>query len=451
MAIEVVVFVPGICGSVLRDGDDVLWPGTPADAVFKTYPERLLERLANSTSVAATDVLRDVPLQAFGITVHHVDGYGRALKSLEGMGFSESGGTLIPFSYDWREDIRKSADKLSRRLAGPDLKGRSIGIVAHSMGGLVARYALEKLGGCTQANVELCALIATPHLGAPAVLQNILGLRPEIFLSAKQCRTVLGNPAFPSAYQLLPRAGIPALLRPSVQRGFVVQDLFDVRASNPLGIEAESLVPAKALADELPVMVPGFQTPCQYVAIAGNAQKTITANYLWGSADLTAKVEEATAGDGTVPLWSAAPPGIPVRYVAATHGGMFRDRDTEELLRSVLKPGTPGARLFANEPLQGAPKLSVQALQTSVMEGQSVRIAVVADREITTLNTAVVVDMVTEGGRTTHAEVPLRYEGGSVRSIPADFAAPTEPAVLLIELRGNGDTEASVLVLPNDM
>ena len=38
MSVDAVVFVPGICGSVLKEGDTTVRPGTPANAVFQTYP-----------------------------------------------------------------------------------------------------------------------------------------------------------------------------------------------------------------------------------------------------------------------------------------------------------------------------------------------------------------------------------------------------------------------------
>jgi pimeloyl-ACP methyl ester carboxylesterase len=209
MPIDTVVFVPGICGSVLVDHGETIWPGTPGQVVFQSYPDRLVQILSSSTTIEATDVLRSVPLTLLGLTVHHFAGYGQALKVLEQMGYSEVGGSLIPFPYDWRKDIRESAKLLHGRLSQPDLRGRRVAIVAHSMGGLVSRFALEKLGIPVGLNLQLLALLATPHLGAPVVMQNVLGLRPEIFLSAKQCRDALQNPQFPSAYQLLPGPACP--------------------------------------------------------------------------------------------------------------------------------------------------------------------------------------------------------------------------------------------------
>jgi pimeloyl-ACP methyl ester carboxylesterase len=447
MPIDAVVFLPGICGSVLQEGDEIIWPGTPMNVVFRSYPDHYVDILATSTTLRATDVLRSVPLTVFGQPIYHFDGYGRALSTLEGMGFRAAGGGLIPFAYDWRVDIRTTADALHARLAQPDLAGKRLAIVAHSMGGLVARYALENLGIPPSTRIDLCALVATPHLGAPVALQNVLGLRPEIFLSAEQCRAVLRNPAFPSAYQLLPRAGIPALLRTDNATGFRVLDSFSPAVSEQLSLVAGSLAAADALGAGLPFMGPGFRPPCPYVAIAGNAQKTITANYLVGEG--ANPVLEETAGDGTVPLWSAAPPGIPVRYVAAAHGDMFKDSDTVAMLRAVLRPGTPGARLFSLEP--GVPVLSAQALMQSVTAGRQFTVAVVADRPTTSIDIALRVTRAFAGDRSDVQEVPVRYEGGPVRSIPMEFTAPSERAVLLFEIRQGGQPTAgeaaTVLVL----
>jgi phospholipase A1 len=450
MTIDAVVFLPGICGSVLQEGDETIWPGTPMNVIFHSYPDRYVKMLATSTTLRATEVLRSVPLTVFGQTVYHFDGYGRALLALEGMGFRVAGGGLIPFAYDWRLDVRTTAAALHNRLAQPDLAGKRIAIVAHSMGGLVARHALEKLGIPTSVKIDICALVATPHLGAPVALQNVLGLRPEIFLSAEQCRMVLRNPEFPSAYQLLPRAGVPALLKANNETGFVIQDPFAPAVAGQLSLVAGSLAAANALGAELPLMGPGFRPPCPYVAIAGNVQKTITANYLDGQQ--ANPVLEETAGDGTVPLWSAAPPGIPVRYVAATHGDMFKDSDTVAMLRAVLRPGTPGARLFSLKP--GVPVLSAQALTTSVTTGKEFTIAIVADRPTTSIDVVLRMTRAFRDGRSDIHERPARYVGGPVRSVSMDFMAPDERAVLLFEVIQDGrptvGDSATVLVVDSD-
>ena len=449
MAIDTVVFVPGICGSVLMHGGETVWPGTPWNVAFKSYPDEYVQLLATSPDLRATDVLRSVSLTVLGIDLHHFDGYQRALDALEGMKFRENGGTLIPFAYDWRRDIRVSAESLKTRLAAPELAGRRVAIVAHSMGGLVSRYMLEKLGPPAGVRIELCVLVAVPHLGAPVALQNILGLRPEIFLTGAQCKVALRSTDYPSAYQLLPRLGVPALLEASAATGFEQRDPYQADVAQHLGLVAGSLAAAHALGASLDPIGPGFKPPCRYVAIAGNAQKTVTANYL----DLKAgaqPVEEATAGDGTVPLWSSAPPGIPVRYVAAAHGSMFSDTDVVAMLQAVLRPGTPGGRLFNLEPSVIAPELSVQPLAPSVEAGQTLTVAIVADRPAARIDAVLHVEHLF-ADRKEAQDVPIHYEGGLLRSLSIDLTAPAEAAVMRINVAATGRAvsgDTTVLVLP---
>src|SRR4051794_23466720 len=106
MPADVVVFVPGICGSVLVDKGQTIWPGTPLQTVFQSYPDSFVEILSKSETITAPDVLRSVPLTVLGIPVHHFPAYGNALKALTQMGYSEGNGSLIPFPYDWRQDVR---------------------------------------------------------------------------------------------------------------------------------------------------------------------------------------------------------------------------------------------------------------------------------------------------------------------------------------------------------
>lgn len=448
MTIDAVVFIPGICGSVLQQGGRTIWPGTPANKVLSSYPDEFVDILGTNEDVTAPDVLRSVPLSVLGRTVHHFGVYGDALKILETMGFKEAAGTLVPFAYDWRRDVRTSASTLAARLSQPDLRGRTVAIVAHSMGGLVARYALERLGIPEGVQIDLLALLATPHLGAPAALQNIVGLRPEIFLSAVQCRVALGNPAFPSGYQLLPRRGVPALLTPDPGIGFRILDPFDPVQAAQLGLVGGSLDAARTLGDELPFMGPGFIPPCPYLAISGNAQKTIVSTYRIGSNLVV--VEQEASGDGTVPLWSSAPPGIPVRYVSATHLDVCTNADTSAALRAVLTPRAPGGRLLTNDPRPAS--LSLEPLRSSVSPGETFSAAIVLSRPDTQVAAQVVVTRVFDGDRSDEQTVPVAYQGGPLRSLPLEFTAPDERAVMTFVLQDRSGRplgkEVSVLVVP---
>src|SRR5262249_44346380 len=111
----------------------------------------------------------------------------------------------LEFPYDWRRDLRAAAHRLHRvvaeRLArlreDSGNQGAKVLFICHSMGGLVARYHLEVLGGW-----ETCrALITlgTPHRGAVTALNFLArgyqALGVDMTAVLRSCTSV---------YQLLP-------------------------------------------------------------------------------------------------------------------------------------------------------------------------------------------------------------------------------------------------------
>lgn len=71
----------------------------------------------------------------------------------------------IAFGYRSRGSIEAIALSLKRALDA-HVRGGRISLVAHSMGGLVARYYLQRLGGARR--VERLVTLATPHHGSHA-------------------------------------------------------------------------------------------------------------------------------------------------------------------------------------------------------------------------------------------------------------------------------------------
>jgi hypothetical protein len=138
-----------------------------------------------------------------------------------------------------------------------------------------------------------------------------------------------------------------------------------------------------------------------------------------------------------------------VRYVSATHSDVFKDADTIATLHAVLKPGTPGGRLFSLE--QGPAMLAPQVICSSVAPGAQFTVAIVADRRTQIVDATVEVTFVLDDERKHIDVVPIRYQGGPIRSIPLEFIAPNERAAALFTVRPNvgtaSDKPASVLVV----
>lgn len=232
-----VILVPGLSGSELKHkiSGERLWFKT-----FKSKSEDL--RLPIAVDIASIhddlipgDVLRKIKIGPFPVTDVY-DDFIDAMR-LRG-GYTEEkwdapsdGGaqdSLYVFSYDWRLDnvanarrLVKSVESLKALLKKPDLQ---FDIVAHSMGGIIARFAVmygdADLPAGSRAprptwagakHFERIVLMGTPNEGTTTALSSFVngftlgGVRIDLpFVQDTSRFTVF---TIPAAYQLLPAPG----------------------------------------------------------------------------------------------------------------------------------------------------------------------------------------------------------------------------------------------------
>ncbi len=232
-----VILIPGLIGSELKHkvtGEKVWF------RALKPKSEDL--RLPISTSIDKMhddlipgDIIREVKIGIFPAT----DVYGGFIRAMEmRAGYHEESWTnpsddgdrdaIYVFAYDWRLDnvvnarrLVHDVEALKRKLKRPDLK---FDIVAHSMGGIISRYAAmygdaelpmgNRKALPTWAGAKLfdkVILLGTPNEGAVSSLGSMLngysvgGLRIDLpFIQDSSKFTVF---TIPSAYQLLPAPG----------------------------------------------------------------------------------------------------------------------------------------------------------------------------------------------------------------------------------------------------
>ena len=210
---HLVVVVPGIGGSVLEQSGKVLW-----DAGFGSVAR--LGLAAHRLSLAEAPVVRPAGLIRSravvpGWTV--VCGYDRLMAALGGLpGAVVDDGhpdrrvpdaNVVAFPYDFRASIVDAAERLAAEvterlsaLGGAGEPGRVI-VVAHSMGGLVARYWMGPLGGWRVCRALIT--LGTPHRGAPKALNWVVGgvrLGGRVWQGATELFR-----EWPSVTELLPR------------------------------------------------------------------------------------------------------------------------------------------------------------------------------------------------------------------------------------------------------
>jgi hypothetical protein len=117
---------------------------------------------------------------------------------------------VLPFAYDWRMDIDASGDRLASRIGGW-ARGERVDIVAHAMGGLVARSMMRRhpdlwaaMGG------GRLIMLGTPNKGSYAIPLTLVGqewlLKVLGLVDVRHDRRELGRivGTFPGAYGMLP-------------------------------------------------------------------------------------------------------------------------------------------------------------------------------------------------------------------------------------------------------
>ena len=300
-----VYILPGIMGSQLgfaRGGkrpNDILWLD-PIDINFG----RLVElKLPGSTQLLA--------LGAMSYT------YLKLALSLRKAGFD-----AVLLEYDWRQDVASLGEALAQRISADGFE--NVALVAHSMGGLVARAALTNAAG---RQVSQLVTLGTPNCGSVAAVQALRGtysvVRKLGMLDLEHDAEFLAREvfsSFPGVHELLPAAGGAGKL-----------DLFDPAAwpAQGPGPDAALLRAAAGLDQRL---APADE---RFHVIVGVNRVTATRVAL-RAGDF--EYEYTLRGDGTVPLELARLDGARHRYVDCDHSDMpLADRiiaGTIELLTS---------------------------------------------------------------------------------------------------------------------
>lgn len=322
---ERVLIVPGIMGSQLglRRG-----AALPPDVIWLDPIDVALGRLL---------ALRHAPqsqIQPLGVMFHN---YLRLKLTLERSGYETS-----LYDYDWRQRADELGHQLAARLiedAAPRLY-----IVAHSMGGLVARAALKSAG---TEKVARLIMLGTPNFGSFAPVQALRGVYPlvrriaalDLRHSAEELAEQLFR-SFESLYHLLP-AGAHA-----GARSFFDPVAWPVRGPRPA---PELLTAARGLENEI---APADE---RFVNVVGVGQDTVTGAALTGT-DFRYSITRN--GDGTVPAVLATLPGACNYYAAVAHSELPRNRDVLAALVDLLESGTT-ARLASHWSPARAPLVQV--------------------------------------------------------------------------------------------
>lgn len=340
------VIVPGMMGSKLRDRrtGKLVWldfddfPLNPFQ--WDDWVENMLGQMVYPNDDLEPAGIMDRVM--FMSPWARQEQYSRLVEAIAGMGYNidpelpTGGQDAYTFSYDWRQDIRVTGRQLGEAIERWHVlqDGAPAWIIGHSMGGIAARWYIEKEGG--KDVVSRLFLMASPWNGAPKAMNTLLvGL--NMFTRARLNPMKIGEltrrtvRSFPSAYQILPH------------RGFFLQDkngnAFDPYADTRwLENEAQRAMMADALRfnEEL-----GTSLSVDTLCIFGRKVPTVSQGIalvdpagIWG--DVT--WEEGPTGDGSVVETSAVHEAARQAHpFVANHGSIYVHPGVLDLLQWELR------------------------------------------------------------------------------------------------------------------
>ncbi|MCA1633877.1 MAG: hypothetical protein LC802_09195 [Acidobacteria bacterium] len=234
-----VIVIPGVLGSqiVNRRTGEVVWPSAFRSTVDGLSLPATPDLAANRDELVAGKILETARLARIAPEFYVYHGLLEALRRYGGYREGDwenpplegDRDTFYVFAYDWRRDNVESArelvgrvEALKRKLGRADLR---FNVVAHSMGGLVARYAamygdrnLPPEGAAPRPDwggasfVNKIFMLGVPNEGSAEAFATLMdgysvteGLRRRVRLLNKLSRE--DALSVPSIFQLLPHGG----------------------------------------------------------------------------------------------------------------------------------------------------------------------------------------------------------------------------------------------------
>jgi pimeloyl-ACP methyl ester carboxylesterase len=339
-----VIVIPGILGSKLVNSNgEVLWGDRGSLANFGRLD---IEPAARQQEISPEGLIERIRLLGPFWTIH---AYDDLLAYLRALGFRD-GQSLFLFPYDWRQSNYDTAQRLDAFVRQqPSLRDGPFDVVAHSMGGIVAKVWMLEHAGAQR--VRKVIYLGTPFQGSVNTLATLTDgwgtFKNYIAGGVELIRNTMLS--FPAVYELFPSYGRSCRLGDRRKHEFINvydTDQWNARGWLPAAYRDDgpradafrsNLRRAERLAGLMARPIPGVKE----VRVAGDNQNTRLYLYVdpadqsWGGWAFT-----FDRGDGTVPLWSAADArdgdlaGSLPSFVE--HATIFRDEWVKVVLRREL-------------------------------------------------------------------------------------------------------------------
>ena len=385
-----VVVIHGIMGAELSVGTsgsgDLTWVN--AFRILRGWLDRL--RLSDDGRSEANS---KYTVTASGIMKRY---YGEMLLALA------ENWNVKDFYFDWRKDLELAADSLNERISSWFDDKAPVHIVAHSMGGLVARTFTKKYKsrwgamwdkpGNGRAGGRL-VMLGTPNQGSFAIPQVITGLeglvRKLALLDLRHNISELLETfnSFVGSYQMLPS---PEEMG-NIKNLYTAGTYSKFNATVPQQHLNRALAHHQWLKDEVDAN--------RMIYVAGFDQPTFSDISDWDSLDKTRGYQITLDGDGRVTHRLGLLKQVPTYYIKEDHGALSTNTTILAALDGLLATGATSA-LSTSMPDKRATKPSQEQLRAQYEAKQQ--------NDELTLSTAL--------GRMSSRSVPLAARNGEEHS-----------------------------------
>lgn len=318
--------LPGIMGSHIQIGSNRIW----------FDPISLIAGDMSLISVGAADVSPDGWMDiTYASLARHLS------KTHE----------VRPFAYDWRLSIQEAAAgfgrKLDKAMQDAETRGQPLHIVAHSMGGLVARLAMKgRWDRFKSLPGSRLLQLGTPNQGSHSIAAVLLGRDDFVQMIERwfdwkhDMREFLGIIRdFPGVLELLPWPETDGLAADGVDYfdPMTWQDWFsrDTEAGKGKGWQPPQPGPLNAARAVVKALMANELDPEATLYVAGSGETPVAIRLGGGQVEIGWTLE----GDGRVPWKTGIPPGVRSWYAKAAHGDLPKLESAFKAYVEILETG----------------------------------------------------------------------------------------------------------------
>jgi pimeloyl-ACP methyl ester carboxylesterase len=323
-----VVFLHGITGADLAVTENA---GKPK-SVWVSIPQMIFGGIRKLKLAAngADESNASLEVRPTGVNKQF---YARAIVALRAKWNVES------YAYDWRKDIDQASDGLAK-LIQERFANQPVHLVAHSMGGLVARNFIKRhpplwktMRDATLTRGGRLVMLGTPNYGSYAIAQVLTGTdallaRLERFDLRNNMAELLDvTNSFLGSYMLLPAHGkLPSSVQPLYEKGTWGATPAISQAHLNRTFDFYKTLDSAATIDSERMLY-----------VAGVNQTTISSIEIASPGEF--KYGFTLAGDGRVPHALGLLDGVQSYYVDEVHGDLARNEQILRELDDLLKTG----------------------------------------------------------------------------------------------------------------